>query len=75
MLSPADQLTLARLILAPLAILAYLLLPIDGNACFWAAGLLCGLAEMTDWLDGKVARARNEVSDFGKLADPFCDVI
>ncbi len=70
----ADRITLARLFIAPAAVAAYLLLPIDGQACFWAAGWICGAAETTDWLDGKVARARNEVSDFGKLADPFCDV-
>ena len=70
----ADRITLARLFIAPAAVAAYLLLPVEGQACFWAAGWICGLAEMTDWLDGKVARARNEVSDFGKLADPFCDV-
>lgn len=70
----ADRITLARLALAPLAVAAYLLLPMQGMACLWAAGWICGLAEFTDWLDGKVARARNEVSDFGKLADPFCDV-
>lgn len=70
----ADRITLARLALAPLAVAAYLLLPMDGNACLWAAGWICGAAEFTDWLDGRVARARNEVSDFGKLADPFCDV-
>lgn len=70
----ADRITLARLFIAPAAVAAYLLLPVEGQACFWAAGWICGAAEMTDWLDGKVARARNEVSDFGKLADPFCDV-
>ncbi|MBN8524849.1 MAG: CDP-alcohol phosphatidyltransferase family protein [Planctomycetes bacterium] len=70
----ADRITLARLVLAPLAVAAYLLLPMEGNACLWAAGWICGAAEFTDWLDGRVARARNEVSDFGKLADPFCDV-
>lgn len=70
----ADRITLARLFIAPIAVAAYLLLPVDGQVCFWAAGWICGAAEMTDWLDGKVARARNEVSDFGKLADPFCDV-
>jgi CDP-diacylglycerol--glycerol-3-phosphate 3-phosphatidyltransferase len=32
-------------------------------------------AEFTDYLDGYFARKRNEVSDFGKLFDPFCDVI
>jgi CDP-diacylglycerol--glycerol-3-phosphate 3-phosphatidyltransferase len=70
----ADRITLARLALAPMAVAAYLLLPIDGQACFWVAGWICGAAEFSDWLDGKVARARGEVSDFGKLADPFCDV-
>jgi len=70
----ADRITLARLVLAPLAVAAYLLLPVEGQACFWAAGWICGAAEFSDWLDGKVARSRGEVSDFGKLADPFCDV-
>jgi CDP-diacylglycerol---glycerol-3-phosphate 3-phosphatidyltransferase len=70
----ADRITLARLFLAPCAAAAYLLLPVDGQICFWVAGWICGAAELTDWLDGKVARARGEVSDFGKLADPFCDV-
>jgi CDP-diacylglycerol--glycerol-3-phosphate 3-phosphatidyltransferase len=70
----ADRITLARLFLAPLAVAAYLLLPVDHQICFWTAGWICGFAEITDWLDGRVARARGEVSDFGKLADPFCDV-
>lgn len=70
----ADRITLARLVIAPLGVAAWLLLPVDGQACFWAAGWIFGAAEFTDWLDGKVARARGEVSDFGKLADPFCDV-
>lgn len=70
----ADRITLARLILAPVAAAAYLLLPAGGQACYWAAGWICGAAEFSDWLDGRVARARGEVSDFGKLADPFCDV-
>jgi phosphatidylglycerophosphate synthase len=70
----ADKVTLARLWLAPLIVAAYLLLPIQYSLCFWVAGLLCGLAETTDYLDGRIARARKEVSDFGKLADPFCDV-
>lgn len=74
MLSLADRITLARLGIAPIAAAAYLLLPLDGQACFWTAGWLCGAAEFSDWLDGRVARARREVSDFGKLADPFCDV-
>ena len=70
----ADRITLARLVLAPLAAMAYVVLPVDHQICFWTAGWICGIAEFSDWLDGRVARARGEVSDFGKLADPFCDV-
>jgi CDP-diacylglycerol--glycerol-3-phosphate 3-phosphatidyltransferase len=33
------------------------------------------ISEITDLLDGKVARKRGEVSDFGKLFDPFADVL
>jgi len=31
------------------------------------------LASLTDAYDGKLARARNEITDFGKLADPIAD--
>ena len=74
-LTLADRGTLARLGLMPLAVASYLYLPIDYCLCFWFCGWLCAFAEITDYLDGKIARARGEVSDFGKLADPFCDVI
>ncbi len=74
-LTLADKITLARLALMPLAVASYLYLPIDYCLAFWFCGWLCAFAEITDYLDGKVARARGEVSDFGKLADPFCDVI
>ena len=71
----ADKVTLARLGLMPLIVAGYLLLPVQYGWCFWVTGCLCGLAEFTDLLDGRIARQRGEVSDFGKLADPFCDVI
>mgnify|MGYP001065615467 CR=1 FL=1 len=74
MLTLADRCTLARLVIAPIIALAYVLLPTEPVIVFWVVGLLCGLAEITDFLDGRIARARCEVSDFGKLADPFCDV-
>jgi CDP-diacylglycerol---glycerol-3-phosphate 3-phosphatidyltransferase len=33
------------------------------------------LGEISDFLDGIVARRKNEVSDFGKLIDPMADAI
>jgi CDP-diacylglycerol--glycerol-3-phosphate 3-phosphatidyltransferase len=33
------------------------------------------VSEITDMIDGKVARSRNEVSDFGKFYDPFADTL
>jgi CDP-diacylglycerol--glycerol-3-phosphate 3-phosphatidyltransferase len=44
----------------------------------WAATLACGLfvcAAVTDWLDGKLARERNIVSDFGKFMDALADKV
>ncbi|MDR2741771.1 MAG: CDP-diacylglycerol--glycerol-3-phosphate 3-phosphatidyltransferase [Treponema sp.] len=32
-------------------------------------------SEITDMIDGKLARSRNEVSDFGKFYDPFADTL
>jgi CDP-diacylglycerol---glycerol-3-phosphate 3-phosphatidyltransferase len=74
-LTLADKITLSRLVLAPLIVASYLLLPVEHSLCFWVAGWLCALAEYTDFVDGRIARVRGEVSDFGKLADPFCDVL
>jgi CDP-diacylglycerol--glycerol-3-phosphate 3-phosphatidyltransferase len=33
------------------------------------------VSEITDMIDGQVARSRNEVSDFGKFFDPFADTL
>jgi cardiolipin synthase (CMP-forming) len=37
-----------------------------------AVGILA-LAGLSDWLDGKLARALNQVSDLGKMLDPAAD--
>jgi CDP-diacylglycerol--glycerol-3-phosphate 3-phosphatidyltransferase len=76
----ADKVTSLRLILAPFFFVVYLLpqwLPSWSGALvtvpvLWALFII---SEITDLLDGKIARTRREVSDFGKLYDPFADTL
>ncbi|MDD5628866.1 MAG: CDP-diacylglycerol--glycerol-3-phosphate 3-phosphatidyltransferase [Elusimicrobia bacterium] len=68
----ANQLTMARIIMA-LAMVLALIHPSPG----WhvAALGLCAAALVTDWVDGYVARKTNTISAFGKIADPIADKI
>jgi CDP-diacylglycerol--glycerol-3-phosphate 3-phosphatidyltransferase len=76
----ADKVTSLRLVLAPFFFVVYLL-PVwfpDAMNWTWTVPVLWVLflvSELTDMLDGKIARARNEVSALGKLLDPFADVL
>lgn len=65
----ANYLTVLRIALVP--VFAVLLWHADG----WrvAAFAVFALAALTDRLDGELARRRNLVTDFGKLADPIAD--
>jgi CDP-diacylglycerol--glycerol-3-phosphate 3-phosphatidyltransferase len=45
----------------------------DTSGTDLAAGAVFGLASATDALDGHLARTREEVTNFGKLADPLAD--
>ena len=72
-----NKLTLSRLFSAPLVFLAWYLsvhlgfFPRFGTVLLW---VLFILSEITDILDGHFARKRGQVSDVGKLMDPFSDV-
>ena len=65
-----NKLTLLRVVLVPI-FMAFMFIN-----TLWAniAGLaIFIIASLTDMLDGKIARARNLISDFGKFADPLAD--
>ncbi|MDR0786149.1 MAG: CDP-diacylglycerol--glycerol-3-phosphate 3-phosphatidyltransferase [Treponema sp.] len=85
----ANKVTSIRLILAPIFFAVYFLprlfdfLDISAVAVenllrliyiivLWTLFIA---SEVTDLLDGIIARSRNEVSEFGKLFDPFADTL
>ena len=78
----SNKFTLARIIAAPILFILYFLpkwlgLEDGSTASFVLSAAMIPLlaaAEITDFFDGSFARAHNEVSDFGKMFDPFADV-
>ncbi len=62
-------LTILRLFMVPAFVIAFFY---DGAGRYWAAGIFV-LAALTDVLDGYLARKWNQITDFGKLADPVAD--
>jgi len=46
--------------------------PRTATADYWAVGILI-LAGLSDWLDGKIARALNQGSRLGEVLDPAAD--
>ena len=69
-MNTANKLTLARVFMIPLfLVIVYWGFP---GSRYVALGVYI-LACLTDLLDGYVARHYNQVSDFGKFADPLAD--
>ncbi len=68
-----NALTTLRILMVPF--FAWALLVDGGDSVVWrcVAWVLFSLAMITDKIDGDIARARNMVTDFGKIADPIAD--
>lgn len=67
-----NKLTMLRIMLVPLFVAAMLIpFPLHNLAAL----LLFAVASITDMFDGRIARERNLVTDFGKFADPLADKI
>lgn len=78
-----NKLTVLRIILVPIMVIVYYYGLLAGvNATFlnipvinWLIIAIFGLASYTDHLDGKIARSNNQITTFGKFADPLADKI
>ena len=85
-----NKLTMSRIILTIL-IIVLLLLPFDAfgvafpqlfinellkvDSKYLIAGVLFVIASLTDLFDGKIARKKNLVTDFGKMLDAIADKV
>ncbi|MBL9179368.1 MAG: CDP-diacylglycerol--glycerol-3-phosphate 3-phosphatidyltransferase [Verrucomicrobiaceae bacterium] len=67
-----NQLTVARLVLTAVFVACFYL-PLPHHIS--VAALVFGVASATDYFDGRIARARGIVTNFGKLFDPLADKI
>ncbi len=68
-----NKLTLFRIILVPFFV-AVLLIPGIPQHYLWA-GILFGIAALTEHFDGRIARKNNQITTFGKFLDPVADKI
>jgi CDP-diacylglycerol--glycerol-3-phosphate 3-phosphatidyltransferase len=65
-----NALTMARFLMVPAFVVLYAR---ADNGHDWAAGILFGVAGITDQIDGWLARRWRVESEFGKYADPLAD--
>ena len=66
-----NKLTMLRMVMIPLFLVCLFLLAEPWN--YLLALILFITASLTDLLDGRIARSRGLVTDFGKLMDPLAD--
>jgi CDP-diacylglycerol--glycerol-3-phosphate 3-phosphatidyltransferase len=68
-LNVPNVLTVLRILLVPVLVVALL----DESASPWLAAAVFAAASLTDAIDGYIARAREQITTFGKLMDPVAD--
>ena len=72
-----NSLTIARIFLVPVLV-SVLLTKFEGRLVMGlpvelVAAAIFGLASLTDWLDGYIARRRQQVTPLGQMLDPLAD--
>ena len=65
-----NVLTLFRIAVIPVLVAMFF---VGGPTAMWVACGLFTLAGLTDYLDGAIARRRNQQSAFGRVLDPIAD--
>ena len=65
-----NQITIARIAVLPFAIWT---LYFDSTTWHWISWLIFGSIAFSDILDGKLARSRKQVTEFGAFLDPIAD--
>lgn len=82
--TPANIITLFRICLVPVFVIIFISpwpewLGISGivnnQVKAWISAAVFIIISCTDWIDGYLARSRNEVTDLGKFLDPLADKI
>ena len=65
-----NQITIARIVVLPFAIWT---LYFNSTLWHWVSWLIFGSIAFSDVLDGKLARSRHQVTEFGAFLDPIAD--
>ena len=69
----ASKITLVRVAFIPLFMVFMYLGGGEAGLWMWLSLAVFIIASLTDYVDGQIARKRNQVSDFGKFLDPLAD--
>lgn len=72
-MTTASKITLVRVVFIPILMVLMYLSGGCANIWMWLALALFIIASITDYIDGHIARTRNQVTDFGKFLDPLAD--
>ncbi|MDF2577734.1 MAG: pgsa3 [Chlamydiales bacterium] len=77
-MTTANYITLSRLLISPLFLLIYVnyeKLGMTLSILPYVLVTLLGISELSDSIDGYIARKYNQITDFGKIIDPMADSV
>ena len=72
-MTSASKITILRVLLIPFYMAAMYMTGGEAGIWMWIALGIFIVASLTDFVDGYIARAYNQTTDFGKLLDPLAD--